>query len=66
MRCHICNSVIDEPIWDRDHADWAPCGTCEYEIRQLLASYQDCPFDPDVAPEGAALYYSTEEAPNGD
>lgn len=39
MRCFICNAVINEPHWDKDHEDFAPCGTCQAEINELLAQY---------------------------
>lgn len=39
MRCFICNAVINDPHWDSDHKDFAPCGTCQAEINELLAQY---------------------------
>ena len=39
MRCYICDVVINEPHWDNDHGDFAPCGTCQMEIMELNAGF---------------------------
>lgn len=39
MRCYICNAVINEPSWNKDHGDYDPCGTCQNEINEVLAQF---------------------------
>lgn len=38
MRCHICNSELQENSiqWNNDHQDWDPCPTCLIEISEVF------------------------------
>lgn len=47
MRCYICDRVIDEPEFNRDHQDIEPCKACRAVIEDILAGYGDRPSIPD-------------------
>ncbi len=36
MRCHICNSVLEQPQWSALHNDWEPCPTCQEVIDNVF------------------------------
>jgi cytidine deaminase len=38
MRCHICNSVLEENEikWNKDHEDYDPCGVCLDIINEVF------------------------------
>jgi hypothetical protein len=43
MRCYICNRILKEPTFNRDHIDWDPCPTCLQVVQDTLASFYDRP-----------------------
>jgi hypothetical protein len=43
MRCYICNRVLSEPQFNRDHVQWDPCEPCLEVIRDTVASWTDRP-----------------------
>jgi len=42
MRCKICDSVMDKPVWNRLLQDWEVCGTCLEIIHDVFAG-EDLP-----------------------
>ena len=45
MRCHICNTVLDDDHvqFNQDHQDYDPCPTCLQVVEDLVAGYGDRP-----------------------
>jgi hypothetical protein len=43
MRCYICDRVLREPNFNRDHIDWEPCEPCLEVIQDTLAAWVDKP-----------------------
>jgi hypothetical protein len=41
MRCHICDSSLEAPIFNSDHNDYEPCPTCMVVILDTLAGWTD-------------------------
>ncbi len=41
MRCHICNMLLEEPVYNSDHKDYDPCPSCLVVIHDTLASFKD-------------------------
>jgi len=39
MRCYICNSIIDHPVWDADTGSFAPCPACSSEIDEVAMAW---------------------------
>lgn len=57
MRCHICDSVLSEPMFNRDHDDWDPCEACKEAIQETLNQFNDRPAaDEDELGEDLQLY----------
>lgn len=40
MRCNICDSVIDKPVFNKDIDTWEPCLTCLEIINNV---FEDLP-----------------------
>lgn len=57
MRCYICNSIIDHPVWDDSIKNYAPCPACEDEVLDLVleweAEAEDDAFEDDDPEESA-------------
>ena len=57
MRCYICNSIIDHPVWDDSIKNYAPCPACEDEVLDLVleweAETEDDAFEDDDPTESA-------------
>lgn len=43
MRCFICNGVLTEVNFNRDHEDIDPCPECIAVIQDTIAGYHDRP-----------------------
>ena len=43
MRCHICDRLISEPVYNRDHGEWEPCKECLEVIEDTLSAFRDRP-----------------------
>lgn len=43
MRCHICDRLISQPEYNRDHAQWDPCKECLEVVEDTLAAFRDRP-----------------------
>lgn len=41
MRCHICDSLLSQPKFNRDHGDWDPCQPCMDVISDTLSAFKD-------------------------
>lgn len=41
MRCFICNRVLSEPNYNKDHEAYDPCDTCMVIIHDTIAGYRD-------------------------
>lgn len=56
MRCYICNRVLEEPQYNRDHEDYDPCNTCLDVIADAVG-LRDEPFvGEDALPDEDPLY----------
>jgi len=40
MRCHICDSSIDKPIWNSELNNWEICSTC---MEVVMTTFEDYP-----------------------
>lgn len=53
MRCHICDRVLKNPVFNKDHDEYEPCETCMEVINDLVKGFLDKPFaDEDDINEG--------------
>lgn len=66
MRCHICNKVIETPIWDRMFNDYSPCPTCQHEINEILEGYRDVASAAEDVPWEESVSEWDENADNAD
>lgn len=35
MRCHICDSIMENPTTDKDTGKYEPCSTCIQSVKEL-------------------------------
>lgn len=54
MRCHICDNNLSSVVYNADHDDFDPCGTCLEVIHnvfkdgdKLIETFED-PFEEDT------------------
>ena len=40
MRCKICDSSIDKPIWNSELGDWEICSAC---LEVVMSTFEDYP-----------------------
>ena len=63
MRCHICNRPLEKPTYNRQHADFDPCGVCLEVIHNVFG---DDPLAEEemllVEPTAEELMAASEEA----
>lgn len=43
MRCDICDRLLTEPVYNRDHEKWEPCRECLDVIEDTLNAFRDRP-----------------------
>lgn len=47
MRCYICNSVINKPVWNGILRSWEPCTVCLEIINNIFEDHPDVS-DPEI------------------
>jgi hypothetical protein len=60
MRCNICDSVLEKPIWNAQLKGWEPCTTC---LDVIFSVFEDYPA-PAEEQEEKELDSSPEDAYN--
>jgi hypothetical protein len=51
MRCHICDSLLQEIHYNSDHEDYEPCPTCLAIIAEAVGKEKPTAEEDDLPPE---------------
>ena len=59
MRCKICDSSMEKPVWNRQLGDWEVCGVC---LEIIFSVFTDSPEqERDEEPTEEDIFYAEED-----
>ena len=62
MRCKICDSSMEKPVWNRQLNDWEVCGVC---LEIIFSVFTDAPEkEKEDEPSEEEIFYAEEGVEN--